>query len=84
MPSDIIAELPVICGAEGLEGVESLSTFRSSGFGKEYGVEMNDGPLVGLLSRAVIVLDEKNEILHAEQVPEIAQEPNYDAALAVL
>ena len=67
---NISADLPFaqkrFCGAEGLEGVECLSTFRSS-FGKEYGVEMNDGPLKGLLSRCVLVLDESNNIVHAEQ-----------------
>ena len=71
------------CGAEGIEGVESLSAFRTN-FGKEYGVEMTTGPLAGLTSRAVLVLDEENKVTYAEQVPEIAQEPNYEAALAAL
>jgi thioredoxin-dependent peroxiredoxin len=71
------------CGAENLDKVVTLSAFRSS-FGKDYGVEMKSGPLAGLTSRAVLVLDENNNVLHAEQVPEIAQEPNYDAALAKL
>lgn len=71
------------CGAENLDKVVTLSAFRSS-FGKDYGVEMKSGPLAGLTSRAVIVLDENNQVLHAEQVPEIAQEPSYEAALAKL
>ena len=71
------------CGAEGLANVETLSAFRSS-FGKDYGVEIADGPLAGLTARAVLVLDGDNKVLHAELVPEIAQEPNYDAALAAL
>lgn len=71
------------CGAEGLEGVESLSAFRSN-FAKELGLEIIDGPLTGLCSRAVIVLDSDNKVVYSEQVPEIAQEPNYDAALASL
>ena len=57
---------------------------RSPEFGKTYGVEIIDGPLRGLMSRAVIVLAADNTILYTEQVPEIAQEPNYDAALAAL
>lgn len=85
---NISADLPFahkrFCGAEGLEGVESLSTYRGSSFGKDYGVEMSDGPLKGLLSRAVVVLNDSNEIVHAELVPEIGQEPDYDAALAAL
>ncbi|MDC0749107.1 thiol peroxidase [Polyangium mundeleinium] len=71
------------CGAEGLANVETLSAFRSS-FGKDYGVEIADGPLAGLTARAVLVLDGDNKVLHAELVPEIAQEPNYDAALAAI
>lgn len=69
------------CGAEGIEKCETLSAFRSS-FGKDWGLEIKDGPLAGLTARAVVVLDESNKIVHAELVPEIAQEPNYDAALA--
>lgn len=82
---NISADLPFahgrFCGAEGIANAEGLSTFRSD-FADRYGVKMTDGPLVGLLSRAVLVLDESNKVVHAEQVPEIAQEPNYDAALA--
>ena len=85
---NISADLPFahkrFCAAEGIANVESLSTFRGSSFGKDYGVLMTSGPLAGLLARSVVVLDENNQIIHAELVPEIAQEPNYDAALAVL
>lgn len=72
------------CGAEGLENVINLSDFNTGAFGKEYGLEMTDGPLAGLHSRVVLVLDENGTVLHAEQVGEIADEPNYEAALAVL
>ncbi len=72
------------CGAEGLENVENLSDFRAGDFGKTYGLEIVDGPLAGLHSRVVIVLDEAGKILYTEQVSEIADEPNYEAALAVL
>ena len=71
------------CGAEGLDKVVTLSAFRSS-FGRDYGVEMTSGPLAGLAARAVVVLDENNKVIHAEQVPEIAQEPDYEAALSKL
>lgn len=71
------------CGAEGLDNVVSLSTFRSS-FARDWGVAIESGPLRGLTARAVIVLDENDKVLHAELVPEIAREPDYDAALAVL
>lgn len=72
------------CGAEGLENVVNLSDFKSGAFGKNYGLEITDGPLAGLHSRVVLVLDENGTVLHAEQVTEIADEPNYDAAIAVL
>ncbi|CAM4153275.1 thiol peroxidase [Flavobacterium antarcticum] len=72
------------CGAEGLENVINLSDFKTGEFGKNYGLEMTDGPLAGLHSRTVIVLDENGTVIHAEQVGEIADEPNYEAALAVL
>lgn len=72
------------CGAEGLENVINLSDFKDGSFGKNFGLEITDGPLAGLHSRVVIVLDEKGTILHTEQVGEIAEEPNYEAALAVL
>ena len=72
------------CGAEGIENVENLSDFKDGSFGKSNGLEIIDGVLAGLHSRAVIVIDEKGTILHTEQVQEIADEPNYEAALAVL
>ena len=85
---NISADLPFaqsrFCEAEGLEHVKNLSTFRSSGFGADYGVAIAEGPLRGLMSRAVLVLDEDNRVLHGEQVPEIAREPDYEAALSAL
>jgi thioredoxin-dependent peroxiredoxin len=72
------------CGAEGLENVENLSDFKSGSFGKDYGLEMTDGALAGLHSRVVLVINENGVVIYAEQVPEIADEPNYDAALAAL
>lgn len=80
---DLPFALKRFCGAEGLDKVVTLSAFRSS-FGKDYGVEMKTGPLAGLCSRAVVVLDGDNTVVYTEQVPEIGQEPNYDAALAKL
>lgn len=85
---NISADLPFaagrFCTEKGLDNVQTLSTFRSASFGRDYGVEIIDGPLAGLLSRAVIVLNENNQVLYTEQIPEIAQEPNYEAALAAL
>ena len=72
------------CVAEGLDRVVPASAFRSPEFGKAYGLTLVDGPLQGLLARAVVVLDEKGKVLHAQLVPEIAQEPDYEAALGVL
>ena len=72
------------CGAEGIENVENLSDFKDGSFGKTNGLEIIDGVLAGLHSRVVIVIDENGTILHTEQVGEIADEPNYEAALAVL
>lgn len=72
------------CGAEGLENVVNLSDFKLGSFGKDYGLEIIDGPLVALHSRVVIVLDENGVVKYAEQVGEIANEPNYEAALASL
>jgi thiol peroxidase len=84
----ISADLPFaqkrFCGAEGIEGVANLSTFRNLGFAEAYGVKLASGPLAGLTARAVVVLDENDQVLHSELVAEIADEPNYDAALAVL
>jgi len=72
------------CGAEGLENVINLSDFKTGSFGKDYGLEIVDGPLAGLSSRVVIVLDENGIVKYAEQVSEIANEPDYEAALATL
>jgi len=72
------------CGAEGLNNVETLSDFRSGAFGKDYQVEIVDGPLANLESRAVIVADEKGKVIYTQQVPEIVDEPDYDKALAAL
>src|SRR5258705_7986860 len=72
------------CEAEGLNNVVTLSTMRGRDFHSKFGVDIADGPLKGLTARAVVVLDENNKVLHSELVPEIASEPNYDAALAAL
>ena len=72
------------CELEGLKNVAHLSTFRHPEFLKAWGVAMADGPLAGLTARAVVVLDENDKVIHAEMVPEIAQEPNYAAALKSL
>ena len=69
---------------EGLKNVTNLSDFRQGDFGKDYGVEMMDGPLAGLLSRVVIVLDEEGKVIHSQQVPDISEEPDYLAALKSL
>jgi len=80
---DLPFALGRFCAAEGLKNVETLSDFGSS-FGDDYELTIEDSPLKGLLSRAVIVTDENNKVLYTEQVAEIADEPNYDAALEAL
>jgi thiol peroxidase len=80
---DLPFALKRFCGAENLDKVTALSGFRSS-FAKDFGLEIKTGPLAGLMSRSVLVLDENNTVIYAEQVPEIAQEPNYEAALSKL
>lgn len=72
------------CGAEGIEKVVMLSDYVDGIFGKEYGLRIIDGPLEGLDARAIVVLDDDKKILHTELVSEIADEPNYDAALETL
>ena len=72
------------CGAEGIDNVVCLSDFKDGRFGKDYGLEMTDGNLAGLHSRVVIVVDKNGMIAYTEQVPDIADEPDYDAALASL
>ncbi|MCP4995031.1 MAG: thiol peroxidase [Gammaproteobacteria bacterium] len=69
------------CGAEGLDKVESVSELRSHDFGGQYGARIIDGPLAGLLSRAVVVLDENGNVTYTQQVPDIVQEPDYEAVL---
>lgn len=84
----ISADLPFaagrFCGAEGLSDVVTLSTFRSPAFGQAYGVTLTEGPLKGLLARSVVVVDETGKVVYTQLVPEIVEEPNYEAALAVL
>ena len=84
----ISADLPFahgrFCEAEGLKDVIPLSAFRSPGFGEAYGLTITTGPLAGLLSRAVVVIDGDGKVVYTEQVPEITQEPNYQAALAAV
>jgi len=72
------------CINQNIERVKVLSGFRDTSFGKDYGVEIQDGPIRGLYSRAVVVLDENGKVLYTEQVPEITQEPQYEPALEVL
>ncbi len=72
------------CGAEGLSNVISASEMRNHDFGDNYGVRIIDGPLAGILSRAIVVIDTTGKVIYTEQVPEITQEPDYDAALAAL
>jgi thiol peroxidase len=72
------------CTTEGIENLQTLSTFQDTDFGQSYGTRLTEGPLAGLQARAVVVLDENDKVLHSELVPEIAEEPNYDAALAAL
>ncbi len=84
----ISADLPFafsrFCEAEGLNDVIPLSTFRSPGFGKDYGVEISTGVIKGLMSRAIVIIDTSGNVVYTEQVPEIAQQPDYDAALKSL
>jgi thioredoxin-dependent peroxiredoxin len=84
---NVSADLPFaqqrFCGAEGIENATSASTFRSD-FGDVYGVRITDGPMAGLMSRAVVVIDGDGKVIYTEQVPEIAQEPDYASALAAL
>jgi thiol peroxidase len=72
------------CGAEGLENVINLSDFNTGNFGKTYGLEITNGAFAGLHARAVVVIDENGIVKYNELVPEIANEPNYESALAAL
>jgi thiol peroxidase len=84
----ISADLPFassrFCSAEGITNVTNLSMMRSRNFAKDYGVLIEEGPLAGITARAVVVLDGGNKVLYTQLVPEITQEPDYDAALAAL
>jgi thioredoxin-dependent peroxiredoxin len=84
----IAADLPFamsrFCDTEGLDKVEILSTMRGAEFMKNYGVAITDSPLAGITARAVLVLDENDKVIHAQLVPEIKDEPDYDAVMAVL
>lgn len=81
---DLPFALSRFCAAEGLNNVETLSDFKSNEFSNAYGVKMTDGPLNGLLSRAVVVVNPEGNVVYNEQVPEIGQEPDYNNALEVL
>lgn len=72
------------CATEGIDNLEMLSDFKDGSFGDTYGLTITDGPFANLHSRVVMVLDEQNNVLYTEQVPEIGQEPNYQAALNTL
>lgn len=84
----ISADLPFaqgrFCGAEGIKNVITLSEFRKHRFGEDYGIRITDGPLAGLLARSVLVLDGNGNIVHAELVKEIGNEPDYEAAISAL
>ncbi len=84
----ISADLPFaqqrFCSTSGIDNLEMLSTFRSPEFGRDWGTRLTEGPLEGLNARAVVVTDESNRVVHAQLVPEIGQEPDYDAALSAL
>ena len=84
----VSADLPFaqgrFCGAEGIDNVIPLSMMRSRNFAKDYGVLITDGPLAGITARAVVVMDENDKVVYTQLVPEIADEPDYDAALAAL
>lgn len=72
------------CGAEGLDQVVMLSEMKDFNFGKDYGVEIVDGPMASLLARAVVIINEEGKVIYTELVPEIGQEPDYESALKAL
>jgi thiol peroxidase len=84
----VSADLPFaagrFCSAEGIDNVHALSMMRSRNFGKDYGVLIEDGPLAGITARAIVVIDAAGKVVYTELVPEIGQEPDYDAALKAL
>ncbi|GAB5525491.1 MAG: thiol peroxidase [Roseivirga sp.] len=81
---DLPFALGRFCGAEGIENALAVSDFRTPAFAEELGLLIIDGAFTGLDARAVVVLDEEGKVIHSELVPEVGQEPNYEAALAVL
>jgi len=81
---DLPFALARFCGAEGLKNVVTLSELRARKFGEDYGLRIIDGPLAGLFSRCVVVLDEAGKVIYTEQVPEITQEPDYAPVVALL
>ena len=82
--ADLPFALSRFCGAEGIDKVETASVYRAPEFGTDYGVYMAEGRLGGLLARAIVVVDEAGKVMYTELVPEIAQEPDYDAVIAAL
>jgi thiol peroxidase len=82
--ADLPFALSRFCGAEGIDNVETASVYRAPEFGQDYGVYMAEGRLGGLLARAVVVVDETGQVIHRELVPEIAQEPDYQAVIDAL
>lgn len=84
----VSADLPFamsrFCGAEGTDNVVPLSMMRSRNFAKDYGVLIEDGPLAGITARAIVVIDESDQVVHSQLVSEIAEEPDYESALAAL
>ncbi len=81
---DLPFALNRFCGAEGIDNVETLSDFKDGNFGRTYGIDYIDGPIQGLLSRVIVVIDEHGKVVHNEQVQETVEEPNYKAALEAL
>jgi thioredoxin-dependent peroxiredoxin len=82
--NDLPFALSRFCGAEGLNNVINLSEMRNRDFGQDYGLRIIDGPLAGILSRCVVVLDENGQVIYTEQVPEITQEPEYAPVVELL
>jgi thioredoxin-dependent peroxiredoxin len=81
---DLPFALKRFCGAEGIDKVVTVSDFRNKGFSKNYGVEMIDGAFEGLHARAIIVIDQQGKIKYTELVPQIGEEPNYEAAIKAI
>jgi thioredoxin-dependent peroxiredoxin len=81
---DLPFALHRFCGAEGIDKVHAVSDFRDLGFSKDFGLQITDGPLAGLLARAVVVIDGNGKVKHSELVSEVVDEPNYEAALNAL